>query len=142
MDKRNLKEELDPLTYEVTQESGTEPAHSHPYNDEWREGIYVDVITGEPLFSSEDKFDALCGWPSFTKPIDDETSIQEVEDRSLAPRIRTEVRTENNHLGHVFEDGPKDRGGLRYCINGVSIKFIPKEEMEEKGYGKYLKLFD
>lgn len=134
--KENLKDRLDKMTYHVTQEKGTEPPFSHPYNQEDRPGIYVDVISGEVLFSSKDKFDAGCGWPSFSKPVEG-TSIEEHEDHSFNMH-RTEVRTEHNHLGHVFNDGPKELGGLRYCINGVSLKFIPKEEMESEGYGKYI----
>lgn len=113
-----------------------------PYDDFYEEGIYVDIVSGEALFSSNDKYDAGCGWPSFTKAIDDE-EINKKEDLSHG-MVRTEVRskTADSHLGHVFPDGPKDKGGLRYCINGASLRFIPKNKMEEEGYGKYLEIFD
>ena len=134
--KEKLKEKLDPTTYQVTQEGGTEAPYSHAYDKEFGPGIYVDVVTGEALFSSRDKFNAGCGWPSFAKTLDD-SSVKEVEDLSFGMK-RTEVRTQTTHLGHVFPDGPKDLGGLRYCINGHSLRFIPKEKMEEEGYGSYL----
>ena len=116
--------------------------YHNEYWDETREGIYVDITTGEPLFVSTDKFDSGCGWPSFTKPIDN-TLVKELTD-TTHEMIRTEVRskTGNAHLGHVFPDGPADKGGLRYCINSASLKFIPKEKMAAEGYGHYLKLLD
>lgn len=122
----------------MTQEEGTERAGSSPLDKNWDEGIYVDVLSGEPLFSSKDKFDSGTGWPSFTRPITDE-AVTEREDNRLFS-TRTEVRSSiaDNHLGHVFNDGPKDSTGLRYCMNGVALKFIPKAEMEEKGYGDFL----
>ena len=140
--KEELKEKLSPVQYHVTQENGTEPPFSNPYWDEKREGIYVDIITQEPLFSSRDKFDAGCGWPSFTKPLDG-SSLEEKEDRSHKMR-RTEVRARSSdaHLGHVFPDGPRQQGGLRYCINSAALRFIPKEEMEKEGYGDWLHLFN
>lgn len=133
-----LKKTLTPLQYEVTQESATERPFENEYHDNVKKGIYVDITTGEPLFLSADKYDAGCGWPSFTRPIS-EALIEEKEDTSRG-RIRTEVRskTGDSHLGHVFTDGPEDQGGLRYCINSASLKFIPQEEMEQAGYGKYL----
>ena len=133
-DKTTLKKELTPMQYEVTQNSATEPPFRNEYWNEKREGIYVDITTGEPLFSSADKFESGCGWPSFTKPIDKKL-IKEHLDKSHN-MIRTEVRSQlgNAHLGHVFTDGPKDKGGLRYCINSASLRFIPKEEMEKEGY--------
>lgn len=136
-----LKEDLTDIQFEVTQNSATEPPFQNEYFDQFEEGIYVDITTGEPLFMSTDKFESGCGWPSFSKPIDLE-SIENLEDRSFG-RIRTEVRSRlgDAHLGHVFEDGPIDRGGLRYCINSASLRFIPKEQMEKEGYGNYLKLF-
>lgn len=131
---------LTPLQYKVTQENGTERPFQNEYNDEFREGIYVDIVSGKVLFSSLDKFDSHCGWPSFTKPINDE-EIVEKKDYSHG-MIRIEVRSNeaDSHLGHVFDDGPN--GQLRYCINSASLEFIPKSEMEEKGYKEYLKLFD
>lgn len=137
--KEELKKELTSLQYEVTQESGTERPFSSEYDQFTDEGIYVDIVGGEALFSSKDKYDAGCGWPSFTKPI---ATLQELEDLTLA-RARTEVRSEkaDSHLGHVFEDGPTEAGGLRYCINGAALRFIPVSEMEAEGYGEYLTLF-
>lgn len=136
-----LKQNLTDEQFEVTQNSATEPPFRNEYYDEFREGIYVDITTGEPLFMSHDKFESGCGWPSFSKPIN-KNIIKEVADHSLG-RQRTEVRSSHgdSHLGHVFEDGPLESGGLRYCINSASLKFIPKEEMEAKGYGEYLILF-
>lgn len=135
-----IKEKLSPIEYKVTQESATENPHSHEYNNMEEDGIYVDIVSGEPLFSSQDKYDAGCGWPSFTRPIED--NIKEKEDKSLWME-RTEVRSKHgdSHLGHVFQDGPKDKGGLRYCINGSALKFIKRDNLEKEGYGQYLKLF-
>jgi peptide methionine sulfoxide reductase msrA/msrB len=133
-----LKQNLSGLQYRVTQEDATEKPFENEYYNEFREGIYADITTGEPLFVSADKFDAGCGWPAFSKPISS-ALIAEFEDRRDS-KLRTEVRsvTGNAHLGHVFDDGPKEAGGLRYCINSASLRFIPKEEMEQAGYGNYL----
>lgn len=138
--EEELRETLTPLQYAVTQENGTERPFSSEFNQFSEEGIYVDVVSGEALFSSLDKYDAGCGWPSFTKPI---ATLQELEDNSLA-RTRTEVRSTkgDSHLGHVFPDGPVESGGLRYCINGAALKFIPVKELAEKGYEAYLPLFE
>lgn len=135
-----MKAKLTKEQYKVTQGSGTERAFSNEYWDFYEPGIYVDVVTGEPLFSSTDKYDSMCGWPSFTKPIEPEVVV-EYEDTSYN-MIRTEVRSRsgNSHLGHVFPDGPTDKGGLRYCINSASIEFIAKEDMEDKGYGYLIHL--
>ena len=137
-----LKSSLSDLSYHVTQEAGTERPFTGEYWDEDRPGLYVDITTGEPLFFSFDKYDAGCGWPSFTKPIAPEL-IKEFDDRSLG-MLRVEVRSRsgNAHLGHVFTDGPKDKGGLRYCINSASLRFIPYEEMEKEGYGYLIPAFD
>ncbi|WMC92057.1 peptide-methionine (R)-S-oxide reductase MsrB [Kineothrix sp. MB12-C1] len=136
---QELRESLTELQFEVTQNSATEQPFHNEYFDEFREGIYVDITTGEPLFLSDDKFESGCGWPSFSRPID-ASLIKDVMDTSFG-RIRTEVRSKTGdaHLGHVFEDGPTELGGLRYCINSASLRFIPKESMEQEGYGEYLK---
>lgn len=133
---------LTPMQRKVTQESGTEPPFRNEYFDNHRDGIYVDIVSGKPLFSSLDKFDSGCGWPSFAKPLD-EGEIVERRDTSHG-MIRTEVRssTADSHLGHVFDDGPKALGGLRYCINSAALRFIPKEDLEKEGYGEYLKLWE
>ena len=124
--------------FRVTQHSGTERPWTGEYNDNKAEGIYVDIVSGEPLFASSDKFESGCGWPSFTKPIEP-AHVNEISDRTHG-MVRTEVRSTHgdSHLGHVFNDGPVDRGGLRYCINSASLRFVPREEMEEQGYGEYL----
>ncbi|NLV17170.1 MAG: peptide-methionine (R)-S-oxide reductase MsrB [Syntrophomonadaceae bacterium] len=133
-----LKAKLTDMQYNVTQNNATEPPFRNEYYDNFNEGIYVDITTGEPLFSSLDKFESGCGWPSFSKPIKAD-SIKETEDNSLGMK-RTEVRSKlgDSHLGHVFQDGPRESGGLRYCINSASLLFIPKEEMEARGYGYLL----
>lgn len=140
--KDDLKKRLSDIEYKVTQENGTEMPYSSEYDDFYEDGIYVDIVSGEPLFSSKDKYDAGCGWPSFTKPID-KTELTEKDDFTLM-RKRTEVRSKeaDSHLGHVFPDGPKEATGLRYCINGASLRFIPKDKLEEEGYGDYSYLFD
>lgn len=140
-DKASLQQQLTPMQFHVTQEDGTEPPFQNEYWNNKEEGIYVDVISKEVLFTSLDQFDANCGWPSFTKPIDP-YHIEEEQDRSHG-MIRTEVRSKNSdsHLGHVFPDGPKEHGGLRYCINSAALEFIPKAQMEDKGYGEFLSLF-
>jgi peptide-methionine (R)-S-oxide reductase len=128
---------LTPEQYRVTQENATERPGTGEYLNEKRPGIYVDVVSGEPLFASSAKFESGCGWPSFTKPI--AANVREIRDTSHG-MIRTEVRSTHgdSHLGHVFDDGPRDQGGLRYCINSASLRFIPREEMEAAGYGAYL----
>jgi methionine-R-sulfoxide reductase len=140
MDKKALKDKLTPLQFHVTQENGTEPPFKNEFHDFKEKGIYVDIVSGEPLFSSLDKYDSGCGWPSFTKPI---TTIIEKRDLSHG-MIRVEVRSKDadSHLGHVFTDGPKDKGGLRYCINSASLRFIPLEKLKEEGYESYLALFE
>jgi len=136
-----LKNKLSSEQFNVTQQCGTEPPFHNAYWDNHKPGIYVDVVSGQPLFSSLDKFDSGCGWPSFTAPLSN-TDVVEHTDNSYG-MSRTEVRSTvaDSHLGHVFDDGPADKGGLRYCINSASLKFIPVEEMEKAGYGQYLAPF-
>ncbi|RFP88775.1 peptide-methionine (R)-S-oxide reductase [Rhodobacteraceae bacterium 63075] len=122
----------------VTQENGTERPFTGKYNAHFEPGLYVDIVSGEPLFASADKFESGCGWPSFSKPVEP-AHVTELSDKSLG-MVRTEVRSQHgdSHLGHVFPDGPAERGGLRYCINSASLRFVPKDRMEEEGYGAYL----
>lgn len=139
MNKDELKKKLSPIQYHVTQENGTE----HPFRNEFwdfhGEGIYVDIVSGEPLFSSKDKFDSSCGWPSFAKSLEPVTTKM---DKSHF-MIRTEVRSKDadSHLGHLFTDGPVELGGYRYCINSAALRFVSKEDLEKEGYGQYLVLF-
>ena len=138
-DDATLRQRLTPEQYAVTQQSATEPPFQNEYWDHSAPGLYVDIVTGQPLFSSSDKFDSGCGWPSFTKPVAAD-AVVDLEDKSLG-RKRVEVRSlGDSHLGHVFEDGPTALGGLRYCINSASLRFIPLSAMEQEGYGEYIKL--
>ena len=141
MNKEERLKNLTEMQYYVTQKQGTEPPYQNEYDQHFEEGIYVDIVSGKPLFSSKDKFDAGCGWPSFSKPVED-TEVTEHFDTSHGMR-RVEVRskTADSHLGHVFPDGPRELGGLRYCINSAALRFVPKDKLEEEGYGEYLQLF-
>lgn len=140
--EEELKKRLTPEQYRITQQEGTERPFDNALWNEKRDGIYVCVVTGEPLFSSLDKYDSGTGWPSFTKPID-KANVTTRTDKKLFTE-RTEVRSKSgdSHLGHVFNDGPKDKGGMRYCINSGAMRFIPKEKLVEEGYGEYLKQFE
>lgn len=136
-----LRQKLTPEQYRVTQQNGTERPFYNEYWDSHDVGLYVDIVSGEPLFTSMDKFDSHCGWASFTKPVESENVIDVLD--TTHGMIRTEVRSKHadSHLGHVFNDGPRDRGGLRYCINSASLRFIPVDKLEAEGYGEYLPLF-
>lgn len=140
-DAAELRNRIGDLAYEVTQNSATERAYTGKYDHFFEKGLCVDVVSGEPLFTSEDKYDSGCGWPAFTKPVNAQ-AVSERKDHSHF-MIRTEVRSSeaDSHLGHVFPDGPKETGGLRYCINSAALRFIPYEDLEKEGYGSYKDLF-
>ena len=139
--KDELKKELSDLEYAVTMESATESPYTGQYWDSFEEGIYVDITTGEPLFSSKDKFRSQCGWPSFSKPIEKEVTRYYKDNSHYVERIEVRSRVGDAHLGHVFPDGPTELGGLRYCINSASIRFIKKEDLEKEGYADLLSIF-
>ena len=141
-DDTTLRSKLTAEQYAVTQENATERAFKNEYWNEKREGIYVDITTGEPLFISTDKFDSGCGWPSFSKPIDKDLVMENTDNSHGMKRIEVRSKTGDAHLGHVFNDGPTDKGGLRYCINSASLRFIPKAKMKEEGYGDYMYLLE
>lgn len=133
---------LTPMQFHVTQNSGTEPPFRNEFNDHHAEGLYVDIVSGEPLFSSRDKFESGCGWPAFARPLAEE-AVVELTDTTHG-MVRTEVRSTHadSHLGHVFDDGPRALGGLRYCINSAALRFIPRDRLEAEGYGEFAALFD
>ena len=133
---------LTPEQYRVTQEDGTERPFTGEYTDNKRPGVYVDIVTGEPLFTSADKFDSGCGWPSFTRPISEGPIVERFDDSHGMRRVEVRSKGGDSHLGHVFEDGPKEATGLRYCINSAALRFIPVEELEKEGYGELLSLFE
>lgn len=138
----DLRKELTSLQYAVTMHGATEPPFENEYHDKFDIGLYVDIISGEPLFLSTDKFKSRCGWPAFSKPISKDLIVEKVD--TSHGMIRTEVKTKltNSHLGHIFDDAPKELGGMRYCINSASLRFIPKSKMLEEGYGEYINLID
>lgn len=141
-DKQEKLKQLTELQFKVTQQNATERPFHNEFWDNSRQGIYVDVVSGEPLFSSTDQYDAGCGWPSFTKPIQKEEVIEKKDLSHGMVRVEVRSKQADSHLGHVFTDGPAETGGLRFCINSASLRFVPVDQMEEQGYGEYLYLFN
>ncbi|MBF0710232.1 MULTISPECIES: peptide-methionine (R)-S-oxide reductase MsrB [unclassified Gemella] len=139
--KEELRSRIGDLAYEITQNAATERPFTGEYDNFFEEGIYVDVVSGEVLFSSRDKYNSGCGWPAFTRPIENRMLTNHADFSHNMHRVEVRSREAGSHLGHVFPDGPQDKGGLRYCINSAALKFIPFEEMEAAGYGEYIKIF-
>lgn len=142
MEQENLRKRIGDLAYEVTQNAATEPPFTGQYDQFFEKGIYVDVVSGEPLFSSLDKYNSGCGWPAFSQPITNRMVTNHDDYSHHMRRIEVRSRQAGSHLGHVFNDGPLDKGGLRYCINSVALRFVPYDELENQGYGEFLNLFD
>ncbi len=141
MNKEQRVKQLTDMQYYVTQENGTEPPFRNEYDQHFEEGIYVDIVSGKPLFSSHDKFNSGCGWPAFSKPIANEQVTEHFDTSHGMRRVEVRSKDADSHLGHVFPDGPTELGGLRYCINSASLRFIPKGDLEKEGYAEYLSLF-
>lgn len=141
MNKKDLSH-LNEMQYKVTQLNGTEPPYKNEYWDSHEKGLYVDIVDGTPLFTSKDKFDSHCGWPSFAKPLDPKLVVEKKDYSHGMFRIEIRSKEADSHLGHVFDDGPRALGGLRYCINSASLQFIPYDELDKAGYGEYKKLFE
>ncbi|MCS1384544.1 peptide-methionine (R)-S-oxide reductase MsrB [Lysinibacillus sphaericus] len=141
MNKEQRLKELTDMQYYVTQENGTEPPFRNEYDQHFEEGIYVDIVSGKPLFSSHDKFNSGCGWPAFAKPIAQEHVTEHFDTSHGMRRVEVRSKEADSHLGHVFPDGPQELGGLRYCINSASLRFIPKADLEQEGYAEYSALF-
>lgn len=137
-----IKKKLDDLQYKVTQESATERPYHNEFNKHFEEGLYVDIVSGEPLFTSKDKFESGCGWPAFSKPVDTEFVKEKLDLSHNMHRVEVRSTYGDSHLGHVFDDGPKELGGIRYCINSASLRFIPKDRLKEEGYEEYLRIFN
>ena len=140
--KEELRQRIGEEAYQVTQNAATERAFTGKYDEFFEDGIYVDIVSGEPLFSSKDKYNSGCGWPAFTQPISNRMVTNHKDNSFGMHRVEVKSRQAQSHLGHVFNDGPQDRGGLRYCINSAALQFIPVSELDEKGYGEYKKLFE
>lgn len=140
--QEELRKRLNKIQYEVTQNSATERPFSGEYDDFYEEGLYVDIVSGEPLFTSKDKYDAGCGWPAFAKPIVEKEIVENVDNTLGMRRVEVRSKEANSHLGHVFTDGPKELGGLRYCINSAALRFIPVAQLESEGYGAYVSYFN
>ncbi|CAC13679.1 PEPTIDE METHIONINE SULFOXIDE REDUCTASE (PEPTIDE MET(O) REDUCTASE) [Mycoplasmopsis pulmonis] len=140
--KEQRLKELTTLQYKVTQEGQTEKAFDNEYNNHYEEGIYVDIVDGTPLFKSQDKYNSGSGWPAFTSPIKKDEIVENADFSYGLRRVEVKSKNAQSHLGHVFTDGPKDKGGLRYCINSAALRFIPKKDLEKEGYKEYLKLFE
>ena len=142
MNKEKRLQELPELQYYVTQQNGTEPPYRNEFDNHFEKGIYVDIVSGKPLFSSTDKYNSGCGWPAFTKPIEAEQVTEHFDTSHGMRRVEVRSKDADSHLGHVFPDGPVEFGGLRYCINSAALQFIPYDEMDEKGYGEYKSLVE